>query len=77
MKRWDDHLWLLEPHEFDKLDNGVILCCIDGEEVTKGVDYIDKDTRFGCMAFGFTRELVEKQNLDHEFLMLLLKSSNK
>ena len=73
MKRYDDKLWLLTSEEYKELPDGVRLLCIDNELVTKGKDYIDQDTRFGCLAFGLTKELVEEQNLRHEFLILLLK----
>ena len=53
------HLWneetglhLLTAAEFNMLPNGFVLTCIDGEECTKGVDYIDLDTRFGHLAYG-------------------------
>jgi hypothetical protein len=74
MKRYDDKLWLLTSEEYKELPDGVRLLCIDNELVTKGKDYIDQDTRFGCLAFGLTKELIEEQNLQHEFLILLLKS---
>ena len=74
MKKWDDNLWLLTAEEFTKLPYGVILKCIDGRLYTKNVDYIDPDVRFGCIAYGFTRELVEQQNLEHDFLIMLLRS---
>ena len=45
-------LMLLTPEEFDKLPNGTKLTAIDGEEVIKGKGSIDKDVRFGHMAYG-------------------------
>ena len=74
MKKWNEELWLLTPKEYEELNDGVMLKCIDGEIVKKGVDYIDQDVRFGCIAFGLTKEMVAEQNLDHEFLIMLLKS---
>jgi hypothetical protein len=74
MKRWDDELYLLTPEEFEKLDNGIMLKCIDGELVTKGVDYIDMDVRGGCIAFGLTEELIKSQNLEHEFMIYIIGS---
>lgn len=74
MRRFDDKLWLLTPTEFADLPPGVRLQCIDGDIVTVGTDYIDQDTRFGCLAFGLTKELVEEQSLTNEFLVMLLKS---
>ena len=45
-------IYLLTPERFAKLSDGTKLVCIDGEEVVKGVDKIDQDTRFGHLAFG-------------------------
>ena len=74
MKRWDDRLWLITPEEFIQLRDGVTLQCIDNSTVVKGKDYIDQDTRVGCLAYGLTKELVEQQGLEHDFLILVLRS---
>jgi len=74
MQKWDERLWLLTPKEFNELANGVKLESINGDIYTKGLDYIDLDVRFGCLAFGLTQELVREQDLDHDFLAMLLKS---
>lgn len=74
MKKFDEKLWLLTPKEFEELPDGVKLLCIDDTYAVKGVDYIDQDIRFGCIAFGLTQELVMEQNLEHDFLMMILKS---
>lgn len=74
MKKWNDNLWLLTLEEFTELPNGVKLMCIDDTFAVKGVDYIDDDTRFGCLAYGLTKELVEQQRLEHDFLILILRS---
>lgn len=74
MKRFDDELWLLTPEEFTQLPYGVKLKCINGVFYIKDIDFIDQDTRFGCIAYGLTKELVEEQNLQHEFLVMILKS---
>lgn len=74
MKKWDDNLWLLTPDEFTELRDGVKLMCIDNTFAVKGVDDIDDDTRFGCLAYGLTKELIEQQGLEHDFLILILKS---
>lgn len=53
---WDDRpdrLWLLTPAEFERVPDGATLTCINGKTAVKGVDYIDQDTRFGCIAWGF------------------------
>lgn len=73
MIQWDDQLWLLTEDEFDQLEDGVILKCIDNSYEPKS-DSTYRDTRFGYMAFGLTAELVEEQNLKHKFLLFLLKS---
>ncbi len=74
MKKWNETLWLLTPEEYTALPDGTQVMCIDAELATKGTDYVDQDVRFGCIAYGFTKELVASQNLDHEFLVLLLQS---
>ena len=73
MKKWDEELWLLTVEEYNTLRDGTHLKCIDNEVVTKGVDYIDMDTRFGLIAYGLTLQLVKDQNLDYEFLIMMLK----
>ena len=45
-------IWLLTEEEFQALPNGTKLISIFGEVVTKGIDYIDMDTRGGYIAFG-------------------------
>jgi hypothetical protein len=52
MHRWNDELWLFTPDEYKRLPNGTVLTSISGETVTKGVDYIDMDTRAGYLAYG-------------------------
>lgn len=74
MKKWNETLWLLTPEEYAALPDGTHLMSINNAISVKGTDYIDQDTRFGCIAYGFTKELVTSQNLNHEFLMLLLQS---
>jgi hypothetical protein len=57
---WDDErtLWLVTPEEFERLPDGFVLTCIDGETAIKGKDAIDNDTRFGHMAYGASKEAV-------------------
>lgn len=52
---WDEdkQLLLITPRIYALLPNGVTLKSISGEIKTKGVDYIDQDTRFGFLAYGF------------------------
>ena len=74
MKKFDEKLWLLTPEEFQELLDGVKMLCINDSYVVKGIDYIDQDIRFGCLAYGFTKELAEQQNLEHDFLFFMLRS---
>ena len=71
MLKWDDSkkLWLLTPSEYAMLPDGFVLTCIDGEECTKGVDYIDNDTRFGHLAYG----VIDPANHPDSKLLLLIK----
>ena len=52
---WDENTILLPVWALDCLPDGTKLVSIDGQEITfdksKG---LDKDTRFGCTAYGFT-----------------------
>jgi len=52
---WDENIILLPVWALDCLSDGSKLVSIDGQEITfdksKG---LDKDTRFGCTAYGFT-----------------------
>ena len=43
---------LITPEEFANLPDGTILIDIFGGQATKGVDYIDGDTRCGFMVYG-------------------------
>ena len=74
MQKWDDELWLLTPEEYTLFKPGTRLQSINNTFVTIGEDVIDQDTRFGCIAFGLTKELVREQGLEHDFLLFLLKS---
>lgn len=60
--RWDDtedSLLLLTLDEFQRVPDGATLVCIDGSTGVKGTDYIDDDTRFGCIAWGFKKSQLE------------------
>lgn len=74
MKKWNEKLWLLTPNEFTLIPDGVKLQCIEGTYAVKGKDYIDQDVRFGCLAYGLTKELAKEQNLEYDFLIFLLRS---
>lgn len=52
MQRWNGSLWVFTEEEYNQLPDGIVLTCIGGETVTKGIDDIDMDTRFGHIAFG-------------------------
>jgi hypothetical protein len=45
-------IWLLTEEEFDLLPNGTKVISIFGIVATKGVDIIDKDTRYNYLAYG-------------------------
>lgn len=54
--KWDDRddpLWLLTPAEYERVPDGATLVCISGKTAVKGSDYVDQDTRGGCIAWGF------------------------
>lgn len=74
MKKWNEELWLLTINEYNELPDNTQLKCIDNEIVIKGNDYIDLDTRFGVIAYGLTLQLVKDQNLDYEFLLMMLRN---
>lgn len=46
---------LVTPEEFAVLADGTALVSILSQEVVKGVDYIDDDTRAGFLAFGLLK----------------------
>jgi hypothetical protein len=52
MISWDDTLWLFTKEEYEQLPDGIELTSINGDIRIKGVDEIDKDTRFGYLAYG-------------------------
>lgn len=73
MQLWDnegeDSLWLLTPSEFSLLPDGTKVESISNELVTKGVNNIDDDTRFGHLAYGI------RKSFDPElFLWIKMKS---
>jgi hypothetical protein len=77
MRKWSDEndLWLLTEQEYNELPDGTVLECISGEIATKGKDYIDMDTRGGCIAYGLTPELVQKQGkeIQQKFIIWKIK----
>ena len=71
MQLWNKHtkLWLFTPAEYAMLPNGFVLTCINGKEYTKGVDYIDDDTRGGHLAYG----VIDPPNHPEAELLLQIK----
>ena len=55
--RWSDdsQLRLIPLYLWHCIANGEVLTCIDGKTKIKGLDEIDLDVRFGCIAYGFDR----------------------
>lgn len=58
--RW---IGLLTPRAFESLPDGTVVVSIHSYELTKGVDYIDLDTRGGQIAFGLPIEGEEAARL--------------
>lgn len=52
-RNWDDGFALVPLWAFNYIANGEVLTSISGDTKTKGVDEIDNDVRFGCIAWGF------------------------
>jgi hypothetical protein len=48
-------LYLIPYYLFDYIPDGTKLIGIFGDTAIKGEDYIDLDTRFGCISFGFLK----------------------
>lgn len=65
---WDtgdmDPLWLITPEQLDEIPDGTTLHTIMDEEVVVGQDKIDRDTRFGYLAYGL-RESQFKSQVDN------------
>jgi hypothetical protein len=49
---WRDDLWLLTEAELEVTPKGTVVTSINGKKKTVGVDEIDRDTRFGYLAWG-------------------------
>lgn len=74
MKMWDDRtdtLWLLTEAELDSLEDGVTLLSINNKKVIKS-PALDRDIRFGVVAYGLTEKLAEQQGLKDQFLLWLI-----
>lgn len=48
----DGNLWLITPEELEGIPNGITLETINGQQVVKGKDHIDDDTRGDYLAYG-------------------------
>lgn len=74
MTRWEDNglnsLWLLTEEEFNRLPDGIELESITHTKKIKGKDEIDKDTRFGHLAWGVRDPFNHKEK--HLFLIFKL-----
>lgn len=51
--RWDETLRVIPLWAWNYIEDGCTLTSISGDEKIKGVDDIDLDVRFGCIAWGF------------------------
>lgn len=49
---WDGDLWLLTETELEVTPPGTIVTSITGKTKVTGLDEIDRDTRFGYLAWG-------------------------
>jgi len=72
MVKWDDTLWVLTEEELDQLDDGTILMGINHILYKKSPN-LDRDTRYGLLAYGLTEELIEKQGLTKKVLLWRIK----
>ncbi len=75
MLKWNEEgetLWLLTEREFDDLPDGTTLLCIDNNYYKKSAN-LDRDTRFGVMAYGLTEALVKSQGLDNKILLWMMQ----
>lgn len=53
------NLMLIPLYLMDSFKNGTELICIDGTKKIVGKDYIDDDTRMGCIAYGIYPKVLE------------------
>lgn len=68
MIKWNDTLWLLTEEELDELPDGTELMSINNRIERKNPD-LDRDTRFGVLAYGLTEELIMQQGLKDRVLL--------
>lgn len=60
---WDGTMVLLPLWAFKIMRSGERLKSIMGEYKTVGTDYIDDDTRGGCIAYGVPRDDIPKKGI--------------
>jgi hypothetical protein len=61
---WDDDTILMPVWALDCLEDGTNLTTISGTEITfNKKNCLDKDTRFGCTAYGFNRSQLRDSKL--------------
>jgi hypothetical protein len=72
MVKWDKTLWLLTEQELDQLEDGTILMCINYMYHKKSPT-LNRDTRYGLLAYGLTEELIEKQGLTKKVFLWRIK----
>lgn len=68
MKKWDEKLWLLTEQELDELPDGTRLLSINNSYHVKNPE-LDRDTRFGVLAYGLTEDLIKSQGLKDRTLL--------
>jgi len=68
MGQFDETLWVFERHFFETLPDGMKLKSINGDTVLKSDD-LDRDHRFGCVAYGLTEELANETGYRNKFLL--------
>lgn len=68
MIKWDETLWLLTEQELDELPDGTRLLSINNRIERKSPN-LDRDTRFGVLAYGLTEELIKEQGLADRVLL--------
>jgi hypothetical protein len=75
MVKWDDTLWLLTERELDELEDGTRLMSINNRIELKNPE-LDRDIRFGVLAYGLTEELIEEQGLADKVLLWHIRGND-
>jgi hypothetical protein len=58
---WDENLRLIPLWAWNYIADGCVLTSISNDTKTKGIDEIDLDVRFGCLAYGFPATPAQSQ----------------